>query len=342
MLRAVFDFLSLVLGLIIYVLTKKTPQKSYMAMINLFCQTKGYSNDILHYFVYKIKNVYSLPDQIKGLLGIYSINDIKQITYTIEKDGYYIFPTKLQNDTIARLYSFATNANTFLRPMESDTRPLQEREQGKIDQDNPKAVTYDIDKKDILMNSDIQDILGDTTFWAIAQEYLKCSPVIDNLSMRWHTAYSTEANAEAATMYHFDMERIKWLKVFIYLTDVSIKNGPHVFIKGTHKSGKVPAKLLKKRYARLTDDEVFQVYSKDDEIIYTAPKGTVILEDTRGIHKASPVQEGNRLVLELQFSDCLFGANLDSVILPNKISHELSEAIKEYPDVYSNYKMDTN
>ena len=46
---------------------------------------------------------------------------------------------------------------------------------------------------------------------------------------------SKKADSEAAQMFHFDLDRIKWLKFFIYLTDVKINSGPHVYVSGTHK-----------------------------------------------------------------------------------------------------------
>jgi hypothetical protein len=40
----------------------------------------------------------------------------------------------------------------------------------------------------------------------------------------------------------------------------------------------------------------------------TGPRGTILAEDTRGLHKGKPVAKGDRLVLEFEFSSSMFGA----------------------------------
>ena len=44
------------------------------------------------------------------------------------------------------------------------------------------------------------------------------------------SAKSDKVDEHAAQMFHFDMDRPKWLKFFIYINDVNEKNGPHFFI----------------------------------------------------------------------------------------------------------------
>src|SRR6185503_13469174 len=112
----------------------------------------------------------------------------------------------------------------------------------------------------------------------------------------------------AGQLYHFDMDRIKWLKFFIYLTDVEAANGPHCFVRGSHRTHGIPSSLLSKGYARIRDAEVFQYYARETEVRFVAPRGTVIAEDTRGLHKGMEVLSGDRLMLQLQLSNSLFGA----------------------------------
>ena len=56
-----------------------------------------------------------------------------------------------------------------------------------------------------------------------------------------------------AQLYHFDLDRPKWLKFFIYLNDVeNLDHGPHSYIKNTHKVFAKPYKILIKRYQRIS------------------------------------------------------------------------------------------
>jgi hypothetical protein len=132
------------------------------------------------------------------------------------------------------------------------------------------------------------------------------------------------------------MDRIKWLKFFIYLTDVQANNGPHCFIEGSHRTRGIPSALLARGYARIPDADVFEHYPKTAEVRFLAPRGTVIAEDTRGLHKGLEVLGGDRLMLQLQFSDSLFGAPYARSHF-RTLSPEMAGMVKAHPAVYKSY-----
>jgi hypothetical protein len=201
----------------------------------------------------------------------------------------------------------------------------------------PEAVRYDFDPQDLLDNQGVQTLLADLSLVALAQSYLGARPVADVLTMWWHTDYSHIPDSEAAQYFHFDMDRPKWLKYFIYLTDVESVNGPHSFIAGSHRTGGIPAHLLRRGYSRLQDSEVAEAFESRDFIEFAAPRGTIIAEDTRGLHKGKHVERGDRLVLQIQFSNSLFGALSPQARLGSGLCMELRERIARYPGMYSLY-----
>jgi ectoine hydroxylase-related dioxygenase (phytanoyl-CoA dioxygenase family) len=131
------------------------------------------------------------------------------------------------------------------------------------------------------------------------------------------------------------MDRIRWLKFFIYLTDVDTDNGPHSFIAGSHRTGGIPPSLLRKGYVRLTDGEVREQYPAEDFIEFTGARGTVLAEDTRGLHKGKHVARGDRLVLQLQFSNSLFGGYYPPVVQPRFLAPENQAFVEQYPAIFS-------
>lgn len=80
------------------------------------------------------------------------------------------------------------------------------------------------------------------------------------------------------------------LKAFVFLSDCTLKTGPHHYISGSVQDRRVDGKIY------FSDEEIQKVYPPESgrEIISVVPAGTIILEDTRGLHKAGIPEEGYR------------------------------------------------
>jgi ectoine hydroxylase-related dioxygenase (phytanoyl-CoA dioxygenase family) len=206
-----------------------------------------------------------------------------------------------------------------------------------FDAGNPLAVRYDYDPNRLLDNGDVQALLADASLLSLAQEYLGSAPIADVLSMWWHTNYHKQPDSMAAQFFHFDMDRIKWLKVFIYLTDVGPENGPHSFVSGSHRTGGIPTAVLRKGYARLTDEEVHDHYPAERCLQLCAPRGSIIVEDTRGLHKGQHVTGAPRLMLQLQFSNSIFGTTYPRARISQVRDPGLQRMLEVAPRIYSQY-----
>ena len=79
------------------------------------------------------------------------------------------------------------------------------------------------------------------------------------------------------------------LKAFLFLNDCTLKNGPHNYIKGSHKDLSLNGKVY------YSNEEVEKNYdTKTDLILSEVKAGTLIIEDTRGLHRAGIPLEGHR------------------------------------------------
>jgi len=332
--RIILNLAKLAIGLNIYLVLNKTPTFAYQAMIKLFCLTEGYSNEILSKIIGYFKPPYYFSGA-DGVLGAMVEKRRANISSDLREKGYYIFEERLPEEHCNRLLQFAITHPCTMRLM--DKADLEEQMVTQYQRENPQAVRYDFDTQDLLNNQDVQNLFADLSFVTVAQDYLKARPVIDVTSMWWHTHFSDEPDMAAAQYYHFDMDRPKWLKFFIYLTDVGPTNGPHTFVAGSHKQGGIPLGLLKKGYARLTDKEVEAAYDEKNIVEFNAPRGTIIAEDTRGLHKGKHVQEGDRLILQIQFSNSLFGGSYPKSKLGGKLTGDLKNKMELFPKLYLGY-----
>lgn len=336
-LQSMRDWIYLVAGWGIFSSTRKTPSFSYQALIRLFCQSRGSSNDRLSGLITFFNNQAIDFNGQCGVLGSIDEATLTAHTADLREKGYVLFPSVLPKEMCDRLVSFALETPAVVRLMDGESVPVDKLM--RYDPLNPSAVRYDIPTQRLLDNKDIQGLLADPSLLAIAQSYFNCIPRADVLSMWWHSNFRSHPDSEAAQLYHFDMDRIRWLKIFIYLTDVGPEDGPHNFVSGSHRTDGIPAEILNKGYNRLSDDEVIQSFGKAKCVEFCAPRGSVIVEDTRGLHKGDVVKANgrSRLMLQLQFSNSLFGGSIPASQL-GTISHpELAKRVKNNSLIYEQY-----
>lgn len=315
-------------------LNQRTPSRSHISMVRLFCLTQGFSSDIAS----KVISFFDKPVHLKnnqGILGNFSESDLAEIIKSIDDEGYYIFKNKLPANMLDALFDFAKNTECSLRPL--DNSHAQDANKYLFDEQNPLAGVYDLPFEKFVVNPDFQNLITDNSILSVAQAYLRTSPKVDFCGWWWTSAFTNVAQSNSAQLFHFDLDRFKWIKFFIFLTDVTIESGPHVFVSKSHRSGKIPSTLLKAGYARHDDETVLKHYPKEDIQVFTVPAGTILAEDTRGLHKGTPALKGSRCVLELQFSNSLFGAVTPSMFKTDMRSNAFTNYAKKHPKIFKLY-----
>lgn len=109
-------------------------------------------------------------------------------------------------------------------------------------------------------------------------------------------------STHVAQRAHYD--RVPHLKFFIYLTDVSVHNGPLYCIPGTQGYAKALQQANRELAVWPGEEEVRQLPLEDygPEIAITGSAGTLIIFDSDVFHRASTLEESERLVIR---SRCL-------------------------------------
>ena len=109
---------------------------------------------------------------------------------------------------------------------------------------------------------------------------------------------SDKALMRNAQKYHADYIYKKFFKFFIYLNDVNDFNGPHMYVKKSHKK-----KLLKHTIPGQFPDEEIEENYKENICSVTGEKGTSFLVDTFGLHKALRTEKDYRIALILTYGN---------------------------------------
>jgi len=202
-----------------------------------------------------------------------------------------------------------------------------------FDGTNPRYVAYHFDAQHVMETYAAQKIVSEPWFLRVAQDYLGCRPVNDLVAMWWSTAASKKASSEAAQLYHFDMDWIKFLKFFVYLTDVTEDTGPHCYVAGSHR--RKPKALL--RDGRFLDEELKGHYAHEDFVEIAGPTGTIFVADTRGFHKGRPLVTGTRLIFQVEFAVSLFGQNYPPIEVTDAFTPEFRDVITRYPHIFAKF-----
>ena len=160
--------------------------------------------------------------------------------------------------------------------------------------------------KTILKSPYILQKAMDKNILALAQEYFGCLPSIYSFGTWWYTAQNNQTYCTQRN--HRDHETYKALTLFVYLTDVTEQNSPHVFYPKTHNQFSEADKYFLETSVKNNAAAWENIPLENKESIkIIGSAGTAILADTFGIHRADPIINGNRLVLWIRYG-CYLGS----------------------------------
>jgi hypothetical protein len=287
-----YDFIMLFFYIVAFKLLKTNFKNSSHTLIRLFCLTGGLSNDLVSFLTKKeLKNI-NLETKIKK-------DNFDLINRSLNEEGYFIVENFLSENNCDNLKKFILDSKLITKKNKSFNNEIL------FKPENPEGVFYEMSKNKIFDSEIAQDLVFSRFINNVCKNYFKSLPFFDHISLAI-SAKSNKPDSDAAQLFHFDLDRPKWLKFFIYLNDVNDDNGPHYFIPKTHKNFGIKNEIRRNGYSRISDSEIKNYYSDIKKII--GKKGTLIIEDTRGLHKGSVVKKNYRCIAVLQFNNSNFGA----------------------------------
>jgi hypothetical protein len=323
---------TLLVAVLVYVFSGRTPSRGLQAMIQVHAATNGWATQAIA-ALFRLGRPARPLDGVrdpKDLFAGLSADQTATVVGGLRRDGYAVAPTRIPGDVVARLRAFAEQTQGTPTDAAGKSGPRQ-----RYDRSDRTVAKFQFDARDLANQVDIQNLAADTGLLDIAQRYLGCLPVLDSIAMWWSTPHLERPADEIAQRFHIDNDRLRWLKIFIYLTDVNQESGPHVFVRHSHLREPRRAELVARGYVRLADEDVRRVYRADEIVDIVGPAGTVLLEDTSGFHKGRMPEKLERLMLEYQFSSNLFGANYEPMRLSGPPCPRLAAAMRALPSAYS-------
>ncbi len=215
----------------------------------------------------------------------------------LAKDGFVKFGKILSDEEIDALLNYSKTTRCF-NPYDASA--------GFFTFDTIPADCHvaNYKREDLVKNELILKIANDPGVLSIAQEFLGATPTISNVNMWWSMPGRSEA--KHAQLFHRDVDDLKFCKLFIYLTDVTENEGPHVYVKGSANSPKL------RKIGRYSDEQIANTFGKENILNVCAPRGHAFMVDTYGFHKGLLPKSGLRLLFQVQYS--LHGIGIENYI----------------------------
>lgn len=322
------------------------PESNFVVQ-KLYAYTDGRSNDILFRLLESKRKESRLKSGWDGtsLVSEAGVSDpsIAEVVRTLKQDGVVVIPPRLNREALQNLHELATSCQMATRTFgalatgqsagtQSNMTVVEKGTSQGFDPSQPRYSVYEIPRELLMENRYIQRLLCDPYLLAVATGYLGVFPVVTKPDMWWDTDF-VPAGVRPRP-FHTDSGCLRWIKVGIPLTDTTLETPHFVYVKGSHNPNKATRPLTRRlgRSMNLSDKEV-RDFCAEKIVHVTAPAGSIILADTRGIHKGELAQRGHRLVLYFGLEGSAFN-NIDKPVPISKVESELEKAMSARPFSY--------
>ena len=249
--------------------------------------------------------------------------EIESVVKEINENGYFAFENALSSEAICKIEKEAkTNLNINHNKISG---VYYEKQYFFSNLLTVSKTFYDFVTSEFVLNT-CEKYLGNS-FRLKALRYYE---TYGGKHMQWHTDNKTDKN----------IANIPGLIFIFYVSDV--ENGQFQYIKGSHNwSGK-------KAYSDYSDDFINKNY-KDKIKNFKLPKGSLIIYNTYGIHRAEPVINKNFIRKSVFFQVDSETENSEPIILNTKFVNEMNDRIQmffgfgktsDYP-IYPNSSLNT-
>ena len=155
----------------------------------------------------------------------------------------------------------------------------------------------------------IQQLANDPKLREIATNYIGKQAKYTGASLFWTfpiEGKSCDADQQQFRYFHYDIDDFAGLRFCFYLTDVTLEDGPHICIQGSHIKKSI-LHVLNYVSRIQTKEELSRLYASEKFLTIIGKAGLGFMEDTFCFHKGNPPRNKPRLFLQLHFAANNYG-----------------------------------
>jgi hypothetical protein len=265
--------------------------------------------------IFLIKFFYSFPKFRNLKIFFYSAEDPEECSFVDEKINAKNLLQDIDNQGYSSLFHIKDSyinklKNLIFESKKHDLQKIPELYKKKIFKLNnetqedyfTRLKSYGINRItgniDLNIQNPLSEILFSKKFLFLAKSYLGQGAM--TVSASYFISFPNKNLNEIdkisnAQYFHWDNDFTKFLKLYIYLSDVDLNSGPHVFVTGTHKRKNFKHKL----HRPYSDNDIHSSYS--EVISFLGNKGSSFFVDSYGLHKGETVKKNNRIMLNIHY-----------------------------------------
>jgi hypothetical protein len=215
--------------------------------------------------------------------------DSSQVAVELEREGFALLDDLVTPELAAEMREHFHRQPVYAPYIPNSPRVLID-EAGQFDS---HVLWYD--DLAVLSCPHALDIANHPKVLSVMEAVLGCKPTIGYMTA-WWSIPTADGIPRHAENFHRDVDDLKFIKLFVYLTNVGTENGPHEYIRGSHGDQRLS------RIRRHTDEEIRETFGADRLVSFTGPAGRAFLENTYGMHRGQPVHAGRRLIFQVVYS----------------------------------------
>lgn len=210
---------------------------------------------------------------------------VQRVVHQLQRDGFAPLPEKTLD--AARLAAIHAHYDDHLATDNYD--PALSFKPSRQVPPSCRRAAYAM--PDTLACMPLMALANDPQVLAAVGQRLGCKPTLASVESWWTFGENNPGGqASADDIFHRDVDDLRFVKLFAYLTDTGVDNGAHCYVLKSHRSS-----LLTRR-GPITDADVQGAFDSKDLMTVTGPAGTAFLEETWGIHRPLMARQGRRLI----------------------------------------------
>jgi len=90
-----------------------------------------------------------------------------------------------------------------------------------------------IDQRQIQDIPEVMKISKNPKILSVVKQFLECTPIQTQAACWWTVNYSKGQWEVCAQLFHQDLTYHRFVKLFLYLNDITMENGPHAYVPGS-------------------------------------------------------------------------------------------------------------